>query len=63
MSTTATTPRPTAAALRRAALLTARENLAYWKMKRAQATNPRLKTEAGARVIAWEMQIERLTQP
>jgi hypothetical protein len=62
MSTT-TTPRPTAAALRQSALLTARENLAYWRMKHAQATNPRLKIDAGARVIAWQMQIQRLTQP
>lgn len=62
MSTTAQATRPSPAALRQAALITARENLAYWKSKRAQAYTPVLRAEAGARVLAWQMQIQRLNQ-
>lgn len=43
------------------ALQTARENLAYWTMKKAQATTPVDRSEAGARVLLWKYQIASLT--
>lgn len=39
----------------------ARENAAYWIRQKALRTNPAARAEAGALVIAWQMQIQILT--